>query len=138
MEDKILIDTSILVNAYFLLNKKNNENAVKVIEKYANKEYSYITLQTIIEYINICKNKFKLSKKEIERQVNEIKTLFKIINYSEKSLLGAIDLCYSKKVLFFDALLVQTMIDNNVNLICTEDKVVFKKIKGLKTINPFK
>ncbi len=138
MDDKILIDTSIIINAYFLLNKKHNEKAVEIIEKYANKDNNYITLQTITEYINICKNKFKLNKKEIEQQVIELKTLFKVISYSEKTLLNAIDLGYSKKMLFFDALLAQTMLDNNIKVIYTEDKEVFKKIKGLKVVNPFK
>ena len=138
MIEKTLLDTNILLNAYFLVNNKNKEKAIEIIDKFANTKECYISLQTIIEFTNISINKLKISKKDLETQINEIKTLFNIVEYNKNSLLEAINLSFNKKISFFDALQAQTMIENNIKIIYTEDYKTFKKIKEIKAINPFK
>lgn len=138
MSEKVMIDTSILLNTYFLVNKKNKEKAIEIIEKYANTGNGYISMQNIIEYINICKNKFKVNKKDLDIHLSEIKILFNVVNHVENSLEAALKLSYLKKISFLDALLAQTMIDNNIKTIYTVDNRVFKSIKEIKAINPFK
>lgn len=138
MNEKVLLDTSILLNAYFLVNKRNKEKAIEIIEKYANTDNGYISMQNLLEYINICKNKLKVNKKDLEIHLSEIKTLFNVITHTENSLEAALNLSYLKKISFLDALLIQTMIDNNIKTIFIADNKVFKNIKEIKAINPFK
>ncbi|NCP72192.1 PIN domain-containing protein [archaeon] len=138
MTEKILLDTNILLNAYFLVNSKNKEKAIDIIDKFANTKECYISIQTIMEFTNISINKLKISKKELETYITEIKTLFNIVEYNKNSILDAINISYNKKIPFFDALLAQTMIENNIKTIYTEDYKTFKKIKEIKVINPFK
>jgi len=138
MSEKTLIDTSILLNAYFFVNKNNKIKAIEIIEKYANTENGYVSSQNILEFTNICKNKLKVKEKELIGYVHEIKTLFKIVSPTEKSIESAINLSFSKKIAFYDALLIQTMIENSIRQLLTSDHKLFKKIKEIKTIDPYK
>jgi predicted nucleic acid-binding protein len=42
------------------------------------------------------------------------------------------------KIPFWDALIVATMEENSIDTIITENEKDFKKVKWIKTINPFK
>jgi predicted nucleic acid-binding protein len=131
MNDKILIDTSILINAYFCINKKNQEKAIQIIDKYSNTDHGYVTNQNIIEFINICKNKFKIKKKDLNDFVNEIKSMFKVVDIKENTIQDALNLSFDKKIPFLDTLLAQTSTDNNIYVIYSEN-LNLKKIKNIK------
>jgi predicted nucleic acid-binding protein len=138
MNNKVLIDTSIFVNAYYLTNKQKQQKAIDVLKKFANTSNAHTSIQNIIEFSNFVLNKAKTNKKDLESEINQIKTLFNIITYSENTITHTINLVFTKKTSFFDALLIQTMIENNIKIIYTENDKIFKKVKGIKAINPFK
>lgn len=132
MSEKILFDTSVFINSYYIINKLKHEKAIKLIEKYANTNNCFTTYQNITEFINFCKNKLKIPEKELKTQVIEIKSLFKVIDTSKNTHLEALNLSYKKKISFLDTLLLQTAIDNNINIIYTDNTTNFKKIKNIK------
>lgn len=134
---KILIDTNVFINAYFILDKKNHEIAKKIIFENSNKPNCYITTQNLNEFINYCINS-KLSKKDINIFINELTTLFNILDCSETIVSSSIDLVFSRKLNFFDALFIQNAIDNKIDIIYSNKLLSKKKFKGIKIINPFK
>ena len=134
---KILIDTNVFINAYFILDKKNHEIAKKIIFENASKPDCYITTQNLNEFINYCINS-KLSKKDINIFINELTTLFNILDCSETIVSSSIDLVFSRKLNFFDALFIQNAIDNKIDVIYSNKLLSKKKFKGIKIINPFK
>jgi predicted nucleic acid-binding protein len=84
------------------------------------------------------KNKLKsMDDLEIIETLNDFNSVFKVLFYSPETINKAISLSLETKVHFFDALLAQTMLDNNVHLIYTENTKDFNKIPGIKAINPF-
>ena len=139
MKDKCLIDTSIFIAAYTnaeSLEKK--EIARDFLIKLHNTNAAYVSVQTLVEYINITKYKLKVSDVDILRKdINNIQNMFNMVSCSSNTIIDALELCFEKNIYFFDALLVQTMLENGIRTIYTENTMDFKKISGIKVINPF-
>lgn len=134
-----LIDTNILVISQSTKEKeKRRLRAAFIIDSGINKGNAYISTQNLVEFVNVMKNKLKsLADKEIMESIEDFGTTFKIVNYSATTIINAVNLSRVKKIHFFDALLAQTMIENRIHLIYTENTKDFNKIPGITPINPF-
>jgi predicted nucleic acid-binding protein len=63
---------------------------------------------------------------------------WKKINYNENIIKKAINVTIEFKAKFWDAVIAETMKENEIVKIYTENEDDFKKIPGIKVINPFK
>lgn len=138
-QEPYLIDTNILVISQ---SKKESEekrnNAVFILDYSLTGKYGYLSIQNYIEFVNVMKNKLKsMDDLEIIETLNDFNSVFKLLFYFPETINKAISLSLETKVHFFDALLAQTMLDNNIHLIYTENTKDFNKIPGIKAINPF-
>jgi len=138
-QEPYLIDTNILVISQ---SKKESEekrnNAMFILDVSLTGKYGYLSIQNFIEFVNVIKNKLRSTDDlEIIATLNDFNSVFKLLFYSPETINKAISLSIETKVHFFDALLAQTMLDNNIHLIYTENTKDFKKIPGIKAINPF-
>jgi len=135
-QEPYLIDTSILVISQ---SKKEPEekrnNAIFIIDFSLTAKYGCVSIQNFIEFVNLMKNKLK--PLEIIETINDFNSVFKVLLYSPETINKAINLSIETKVHFFDALLAQTMLDNNIHLIYTENTKDFNKIPGIHAVNPF-
>jgi len=139
MIDKCLINTDILIAAYTTADKDRKEIARSLILKLYNEHKAYISIQNLEEYANITKSKLKIIDKEkLKKDIINIQNMFEIINYNQSTVSDALTLFFEKNINFYDALLMQTMLDNKITTIYTFNENDFKKIKGIKTINPKK
>jgi predicted nucleic acid-binding protein len=134
-----LIDTNILVIAQST--KETEEKRLRaafIIDSGINKGNAYISIQNLVEFVNVMKNKLKsLADKEIMQSVEDFSTTFKQVHYSTITIVNAVDLSRVRQISFFDALLAQTMLENGIHIIYTENTKDFNKIPGIKAINPF-
>jgi len=138
-KEPYLIDTNVLVISQ---SRKESEekrnNAIFILDFSLTGKYGYLSIQNFIEFVNVMKNKLKsMDDLEIIETLNDFNSVFKVLFYSPETINKAISLSIETKVHFFDALLAQTMLDNNVHLIYTENIKDFNKIPGIKAINPF-
>lgn len=60
------------------------------------------------------------------------------INYSADTLEQAMNTAINQKVDFWDALIAETMKENGIVKIYTENEQDFMKIPGIKVVNPLK
>lgn len=137
-----LIDTNIFVAVY--TNVNSTEKSEKIRNYFNllsenNLKCGYISLQNLVEFVNVTKNKIKCfdNPAELNNRLKNISSLFNVLSYTPNTTMLAVDLSYSTGVHFLDALLAQTMLDNNIHLIYTENTKDFNKIPGIKAINPF-
>ena len=138
MTDRFLIDSNILVYAFTNIDPKKQKKAKEIIYKARDSTLGYISKQNIIELINTNRKFSKnLSNKELQKIITGLESL-KIIDYSTTTIKKALDIQTQTNIGFFDSLIIQTMIENNIFVIFTENENDFKKIENFSVINPFK
>lgn len=138
MTDRFLIDSNILVYAFTNIDPKKQKKAKEIIYKARDFTLGYISKQNIIELINTNRKFSKnLSNKELQKIITGLESL-KIVDYSTNTMKKALDIQTQTNIGFFDSLIIQTMIENNIFVIFTENEEDFKKIKNISVINPFK
>ncbi|HOZ35987.1 MAG TPA: PIN domain-containing protein [archaeon] len=138
MTERFLIDTNILVYAFTDLDIKKKEKARETITFAQSSGQGYISKQNIIELINTThKLKIREPNSQLCKVISGLEFL-RIIDYSTGSIKKALDLETKANLDFFDSLIVQTMLENDIYTIYTENEKHFNRIENLKVINPFK
>jgi len=143
MQDKepiFLIDSNILIYAYSEKDENKKRLALKLLEKCWNGEIKYaVSLQNLAEFFSIAYNKFNIELTKAESILSDIIEFkgFVKINYSEKTLIGSIGLIKKFSVPFWDSLIIETMKENGIFNIYTENTDDFK-ISLINAVNPFK
>lgn len=141
-KEPYLIDTNIFLTVYTNVNPEDKSEKIRNyfnLLSEDNLKYGCISIQNLVEFVNVTKNKIKCfdNPAELNNRLKNISNLFCVLSYNSDTIMQAVDLSYSTGVHFFDALLAQTMLDNNIHLILTENTKDFNKIPGIKAINPF-
>ena len=140
IENKVLIDTNIIVYSNDTTEVDKHLVVKDYITNIATKNEIFLGAQNLAEFSRIITEKISnpLSCNKAKKLINNYSTAFKILTYSQTTILKAITLKNEFKIHFWDALIVATMEENNIDTIITENEKDFKKVKWLKVINPFK
>jgi len=138
MIERHLIDSNILVYAFTNIEINKQKKAREILFQARDSGLGYLSKQNIIELIN-ANRKFinKISNKELEQIISGLESL-NIIDYSTTSIKKALIIQTTFNIGFFDSLIIQTMKENNLFTIYTENEKDFNKVENLKVINPFK
>lgn len=133
----IAIDTNILVYAFDLAYKEKMEISKKIVEEiFSGKRKAVVTNQILAEFCHIITKKIEnpLSKEDAQAIVGAILSSenWEIYSYNENTLLNAL----KSKDNFWDSIIAQTLKENNINEIITENTKDFLN-SGIKAVNPF-
>ena len=132
MKDKCFLDTNILL--YIL-----SDDDRKFIAKDLIKLRHTISIQVLNEFSNVCVRKFKFTTNDTKIFIEAISDKVNIESYSKTTILGALDLKNKYNLQFYDALIISTAIENNCNILYSEDMQDGLIINDMLTIiNPFK
>jgi len=140
MKDKYLIDTNLLITAFTSFDSKEKKKiVVDLITTHITDKSLVLSTQNYIEFINVIKNKLKcMTDKELNEVLRNLSNTVETITYGVNTIQDAFALSVSKKINFYDALLLQNMLDHKISTIYTSTPEVYSKIKEIKVINPFK
>ncbi len=137
MQDKVFLDTNILIYSYSEDEKEKQEVALNILEQYP--DQIIISKQVINELTNILFKKFRISFEDIENTILEIDSVLQIVDFHLTTQIKAIRLKNKYNLQFYDALIVATAIENGCTILFTEDMHHEQMIEDkLKIINPFK
>ena len=141
-DDYFFIDTNVLVYAFDESEKAKREKAKKIVEKITKGEMKgAVSGQVLGELFTVLLKKIEkpVEKEKARIIVNGLidSVHWKKINYSEKTISNAMDRAINDKTPFWDSLIAETMIENKVPVILTENFKDFKS-KELRAVNPFK
>ncbi|HLC36410.1 MAG TPA: PIN domain-containing protein [archaeon] len=141
-DDYFFIDTNVLVYAFDESEKAKREKAKKIVEKITKGEMKgAVSGQVLGELFTVLLKKIEkpVEKEKARIIVNGLidSVHWKKINYSEKTISNAMDRAINDKTPFWDSLIAETMIENKVPVILTENLKDFKS-KELRAVNPFK
>ena len=132
------LDTNILLYYYQKENSNKKVKAENLINQCWNRKIRLaISNQVLSEFSSIALKKLKLTNEEIETIVRDIVkfTNFIKINYTDKTIISAIEIIKKFSKHFLDSLIIANMKENNLSNIYTENIKDFQ-IEGIKAINP--
>jgi predicted nucleic acid-binding protein len=143
MSDDIFYDTNILVYAYDESEKERRQVAEKLVERvFGGETNGAISNQVLSELFYVLTEKINrpLSKdvaaKIIRKYVMSDK--WKKVDYTNLTTLKAALSSSYFNTPFWDTLIAETMRENGMIEILTENEKDFKAIPGIKAVNPFK
>ncbi len=140
MTEEFLVDSNILVYAFDISDAGKHAKASTLLEKMLLEGNGFLSAQNLAEFHSIATEKTgaKITK-EFSRQIlGRFAENFRMAQYSQNTIVNAINLELLYKIHFWDALLAATMHENGVKAIYTENEKDFKKIPWLTVINPLK
>ncbi|MBU2100659.1 PIN domain-containing protein [Candidatus Micrarchaeota archaeon] len=142
MNDNFFVDTNILVYAFDLSEKEKRKHAKRIVESVTSgKDTAFVSNQVLGELFTALTKKIEvpLSKTHAQIIVNGFidSVHWKKINYTSATVSRAIETSVSQKTPFWDSLIAETMLENNVFVILTENSKDFK-LKHITASNPFK
>lgn len=141
MSDRVFFDTNIICYAFDLAEPEKRDVCEKLLERVVKGEIvGVISNQVLGETFNASVIKIGMP---IEKARTIIKSLiasekWEKINYDQDTIQNTLDNVKSVDAPFWDLLIAQTMLENNVHTIYTENEGDFDGIPGIKVINPFK
>jgi len=136
VEDRITLDTNILVYAVDLDAGEKNETAQFLMGAVARKD-SYLTVQALGEFFHATTRKKLLSYEEAERYIEEWRSVFSIIVAGEVALMTATKVVKDHSISFWDAMLWATVRQAGCTHILSEDMQHGRNLGGVEIINPF-
>ncbi len=137
MNDKIFLDTNVVIYFYSEDEPQKQKIAYSILEQYHNK--IIISNQVINELSNTLFRKFKLNGNEVRETVLELSDYFPIINFNLQTQLMAIEIKEKYKLQFYDSLILATALENGCSVVFSEDMQHNQIIENkLTIINPFK
>lgn len=141
MNDEIFIDTSILVYAYEKTETQKRPICETIVrDVFEGKLHGVISNQILSELFFVLTTKKGVSKDEAQIIVDSfIKSEnFLKVNYDINTVQKSVVSSKTINILFWDILIAETMKENGIIKIYTENEEDFKKISGIKVINLFK
>jgi len=137
MNDKVFLDTNIVIYSYSEDEPEKQEIANDILEQYNNQ--IIISNQVINELSNTLFRKFKLNEDEVRKTVLELNDNFPIVNFNLQTQLKGIELKGKYKLQFYDSMILATALENGCNIVFSEDMQHNQVIENqLTIINPFK
>ena len=135
--EPVFIDTNIIAYAYDKSEPRKHLKCVKIIEQgFMGEKNFYISNQILAELASVLLNKIQktLPEKDVKEIIEEfnLSNEWKKLNYTTSTVEKAV----TATTPFWDSLIAETMKENNISTIYTENTKDFKKISGINTINP--
>ncbi len=143
MKDRRFFDTNVLVYAFDLNEPQKRASVLKLISNMEeSNETMSISTQVLLEFYSAVTTKISvpIERKEAAAIINDFAAASEWIKleYTLETARKAAVLSSEHKVPIWDALIAETMKENGVDTILTENEKDFKKVPGIKVINPFK
>ncbi|MDE1868959.1 MAG: PIN domain-containing protein [Candidatus Micrarchaeota archaeon] len=139
----VVFDTTTIVYAYDQTEPKKRSVCERLLSRvYEGKLLGVVTNQILAETFNVLTTKMgkNMPKEKAEETVNELisSSNWKKLNYTSTTVKNAISTSNRHGSPFWDTLIAETMLENGLSSIVTENEEDFKKVPGISVINPFK
>ncbi len=142
MEDDAFYDTSVLVYAFDVSDARKHDICISMITELVNSgTKAYISNQILGEVFSVLTESISMpiDKKLALEIINDFiasKSWVKF-NYTYDTVKNAAKASDEYKMPFWDALITETMRENGIKTIITENVKDFKNAHGIKVVNPF-
>ena len=139
MKDESFYDTNILIYAYDLNEPRKRKLCKQIVKDvFSGMDVGVVSEQILVELYNSLTRKLSIPTDSARKIVESfiLSENWLKINYNENTIRAALKSSFAFKSPFLDTLIAETMKDNGLNTIITENEKDFIKIPGIKVINP--
>lgn len=137
MEDRVFIDTNVLVYLYSSSEQEKQSISRNLINK-SNLEI-IITTQVLGEFINILYRKYNYPIDTIKKAITDFKNNFEISLINTKQVERSLEVMKRYKFSYWDSMIIASALENRCSILYSEDLQHNQKIeKKLRIINPFR
>lgn len=137
-EDKLFIDTNIIIYAYDVTAGKKHETAREMITELWDSGLGVISTQVLQEFfVNVVQ---KIPKPIDLQQAKEIVRDFlkwQVVVNTGESIVDAIDICIRFGYSFWDSMIIEAAIKGGATILISEDLQDGQVISGVAIRNPF-
>ncbi len=135
MKDRVFFDSNIIIYSY---SSTESDKSAIANELIFSLDEVIVSTQVINEVTNILYKKFKLDTSSIRNAVLEIDNNFRIVGFSLKTQLKALEIKDKYKLQYYDSLILATALENGCTVLYSEDMQHNQIIENkLKIVNPF-
>ena len=139
MKDEIFYDTNVLYYAYDLSEPEKRKVCKALLTKvFIGETSGVISNQILVELYNSLTRKLGVKSHTAKVIVDSFITSpnWRKISYNHKTVKAALETSKAFRAPFLDALIIETMKENGMNQITTENEKDFSRIPGIKIRNP--
>lgn len=138
-EDKIFIDTNIIIYAYDVTAGKKHKAAGNILSELWNSGLGVISTQVLQEFFVTVVQKIPkpIEKQQAKEIVGDFLKWHVVVN-SGDAIIEAIDICLNSGYSFWDSMIIQAAITGGAAILISEDFQNGQLISGVTIRNPFK
>ncbi len=139
MKDEIFYDTNVLYYAYDLSEPEKRKVCKSLLTKvFIGETSGIISNQILVELYNALTRKLGVKSHNAKVIVDSFITSpnWRKISYNDKTVKAALENSKAFRAPFLDALIIETMKENGINQIATENEKDFSRFPGIKIRNP--
>ena len=139
MKDEIFYDTNVLYYAYDLSEPEKRKVCKSLLTKvFIGETSGIISNQILVELYNALTRKLGVKSHNAKVIVDSFITSpnWRKISYNDKTVKAALENSKAFRAPFLDALIIETMKENGINQIATENEKAFSRFPGIKIRNP--
>jgi len=139
IDDRILIDTNILVYAYDYSEPNKQDTALNALDNMVTAENSFLSSQVLSEFFVTVTRKIPspLTLEQAEERINNFCQLWPVLQVNEIIVLEAVRGVRDHNFSYWDALIWGTARLNQIGMILSEDFTHGSFIEGIHFQNPF-
>jgi len=131
---KVFLDTNIIIYAY----SEDEIEKANISNRIINEHQCFISTQVVNEVSNVFFKKFNLSSQEVLSVIEELERFLSIVQFDLDTIKYAYKIKDKYKFSYFDSLIIATALENNCQILYSEDMQHNQLIEDkLKIINPF-
>ena len=138
-EDKIFIDTNIMIYAYDLSAEEKHQIAGHILSDLWNSGLGVISTQVLQEFfVNIIQKIQRPIDKKFAKDIVRDFLRWQVVVNNGDSILDAIDICDKYGYSFWDSMIIEAAIKGGAVFLMSEDLQHGQVISGVTITNPFK
>ena len=137
-EDKLFIDTNIIIYAYDVTAGKKHEVARKIIADLWNSGLGVISTQVLQEFfVNVVQKIPRPMDKQQAKEIVRDLLKWRVVVNTGDSIIDAIDICLRYGYSFWDSMIIEAAIKGGARVLISEDLQDGQEISGVTIKNPF-
>jgi predicted nucleic acid-binding protein len=136
MSDLAFFDTNILIYADDASAPEKRERAISLVADHQRRNSLVISLQVLQEYFSAATRKLGVAAETAQRKV-EVLARGKVVRFTERDVIAAIELHRLVRISFWDAMIVHAARAANVAVLYSEDMGHGSVLGGVAVRNPF-
>jgi predicted nucleic acid-binding protein len=138
-EDKIFIDTNIMIYAYDVSAEEKHQIASHILSDLWNSGLGVLSTQVLQEFfVNIVQKIQKPIDKKLAKEIVRDFLRWQVVVNNGDSILDAIDICDKYGYSFWDSMIIEAAIKGGAVFLMSEDLQHGQVISGVTISNPFK